>query len=290
MLAIPFYLITILALVFWVEQPQGLPNNPLKRRKDPGEELEEWLKRFHCGNRSELKASLELPRYKFYHEIIEGLLQLARRLGGNYQESLQFLREGLQKDRQFEKKLKEMLLGTWLQMGLMMLLTWAFILSALSLVDVKISILKLALILGWQLTGLSLLPILIGRLRRLYFSDIGKLWRMLYILQSLLKVPLSRSEVLTLAGVLELNSIKQKSLSSLVEKLKDLCQRCLQQGGSFDGEVKSLMDELRFQETWHFELFGKRLMVIKLALLSLFFLPSYLAFIFLLLGSLMQLM
>jgi hypothetical protein len=50
------------------------------------------------------------------------------------------------------------------------------------------------------------------------------------------------------------------------------------------------MDELRFQEKWHFELFEKRLMVIKLGLMSIFFLPSYLAFIFLLLGDLMQLM
>ena len=40
----------------------------------------------------------------------------------------------------------------------------------------------------------------------------------------------------------------------------------------------------------YFELFEKRLMVVKLGLLSLFFLPAYLAFIFLLLGDLMALM
>ena len=61
-------------------------------------------------------------------------------------------------------------------------------------------------------------------------------------------------------------------------------------GGSYEEEVLTLMSELRFQEKWHFELFEKRLMVIKLGLMSIFFLPSYLAFIFLLLGDLLTLM
>src|SRR5690606_32412525 len=105
----------------------------------------------------------------------------------------------------------------------------------------------------------------------------------------LVKVPLSRTEILTIAGVMEIKSIKQKTLSHIVEKLKETCQKALQQGGSYEEEVLSLMNELRFQEKWHFELFEKRLMVIKLGLMSLFFLPSYLAFIFLLLGDLLSL-
>jgi hypothetical protein len=64
----------------------------------------------------------------------------------------------------------------------------------------------------------------------------------------------------------------------------------LKLGSSYEEDLKYLMEELRFQEKWHFELFEKRLTVIKLALLSLFFLPSYLAFIFLLLSDLMALM
>jgi hypothetical protein len=110
---------------------------------------------------------------------------------------------------------------------------------------------------------------------------------MLYILNSLAKVPLSRTEVLSVAGVGELKSITQVSLSHLVDKLKEICQRALQLGGSYEDDVESLMNELRFQEKWHFELFEKRLVVIKLVLLSVFFLPSYLAFIFLLLGDLL---
>jgi hypothetical protein len=211
-------------------------------------------------------------------------------MGGSYQDSMLFLREGLQADRQFEKKLKEIVLGTWLQMLMMLVLTWGFIIGALLVVEIKISLVKLGLIAIWQGIGLGLLPFVISFFRQRFFADMGKLWKILYVLRSLVKVPLSRSEILTIAGVSELKTIRQKSLFHIVEKLKETCQRALQMGGSYEEEVLSLMTELRFQEKWHFELFEKRLMVIKLGLMSIFFLPSYLAFIFLLLGDLLTLM
>ena len=285
-----FYIVIIAVLVYWVENPvMALPNS-LIIRKNPAEELEGWLKKFNWTNRQELSDLGRLPSYKFYTEVVEVILNLARRMGGNYQDSLLFLREGLQFDRQFEKKIREAVLGTWLQMGMMMGLTWLFILGALHLVEVKVSLVHLSMIFIWQTFGLSMLPFTLKWLRRKYFGDIGKIWKMLFVLRSLVKVPLSRTEVFTLAGVQELTTIKQKALESIVTKLKETCQKALKQGGSYEEEVKYLMEELRFQEKWHFELFEKRLIVIKLALLSIFFLPSYLAFIFLLLSDLMALM
>jgi len=290
MLSLIFYLLSVMFLISWVES-QPLPNsNPLILNKNAAEELEEWLKKFNWGNRQQLQAPGRLPIYKFYSEVVEILLSLARKMGGSYQDSLLFLREGLQCDRQFEKKMKEIILGTWLQMAMMVVLTWSFILGALFLVDVKVGVLKLFLIGLWQAIGLSLLPFAISYFKKKFFGDIGKLWKMLYVLRSLIKVPLSRTEILTIAGVSEMKSIQQKALTHIVDKLKETCQKALQMGGSYEEEVLSLMNELRFQEKWHFELFEKRLMVIKLGLMSIFFLPSYLAFLFLLLGDLLTLM
>lgn len=285
-----FYLILILFLVYWVESSTLVPINPLNKRKDPAAELEEWLKKFHWGNRQNLSQPTVLPAYKFYSEVVEVILNLARKMGGSYQDSLLFLREGLISDRQFEKRLREAQLGTWLQMGLMVALTWAFIIGSLFITDLKIPFSKLLLIAGWQALGLVGLPSLLAYYRKKFFGDIGRLWKMLYVLNSLGKVPLARSETLNLAGVRELSEIEQKTLSHIVEKLRGLCERMLKVGGTFDGEVKSLMEELRFQEKWHFELFEKRLTVIKLGILSVFLLPSYLMFIFLLLGDLIDLM
>jgi hypothetical protein len=282
-----FYLSLICVLVYWIESPVTIPINPLIKRKDPALELEEWLKKFHWGNRQGLEKQGTLPAYKFYSEVIEVILNLARKMGGSYQESLLFLRDGLVLDRQFEKRLREATLGTWLQMGLMVVLTWSFILGSLMITEMKIPIGKLLLIAAWQSLGLICLPSLLRFYRTRYFGDIGKLWKMLFVLNSLGKVPLSRSEALTLAGIRELSDIKQKSLNHIVEKLRATCERILKVGGSYDLEVRNLMEELRFQEKWHFELFEKRLTVIKLGILSIFLLPSYLMFIFLLLGDLM---
>lgn len=290
MLSIIIYSLLIFALVYWVETQPVVLNNPLILKKNAAEELEDWLKKFNWGNRQELQSTGRLPLYKFYSEVVEILLALARKMGGSYQDSILFLREGLQSDRQFEKKLKEIILGTWLQMAMMVVLTWGFIFGALFLVDVKVSVLKLGLIACWQGIGLSLLPFVISFFRKRFFADIGKLWKMLYVLRALIKVPLSRTEIFTIAGVGEIKTIKQKSLIHIVDKLKETCQKALQMGGSYEEEVITLMSELRFQEKWHFELFEKRLMVIKLGLMSIFFLPSYLAFMFLLLGDLLTLM
>jgi hypothetical protein len=280
----------ILILVYWIERPFFILPNLLIMRKDPSEALEQWLRAFNWSSRGEVSVTPNLPTYKFYSEVIEVLLNLARRLGGNYQDSLLLLREGLQLDRQFEKKIKEAKLGIWLQIGLMMALTWSFIIGALNLVDVKVKFTHLTLIFLWQSVGLFLLPFTLSYLRKKYFEDIGKIWKILFVLRSLIKVPLSRTEVLSMAGIQGLNHIKQKSLMLLVQKLKETCQKTLKLGVSYEEDVNYLMEELRFQEKWFFELYEKRLMVIKLVLLSMFFLPSYLAFIFLLLGDLMALM
>lgn len=285
-----FYFVLVTTLVLWVEGPYMFFSNSLIIRKNPGTELENWLKRFNWGNRQEIQDPGKLPVYKFYSDVVEVLLQLARRMGGNYQESLLYLREGLQSDRQFEKKIREATLGMYLQMFLMMALTWLFIFCSLQLVEVRMKTLHLVFILLWQLSGMALLPLVLRTMRKFYFGDLGKIWKMLFVLKSLMKVPLARSEILTLAGVQELNHIKQKSLKEVVIKLKELCHKILKIGSSFEEDLKYLMGEVRFLEKWHFELFEKRLTVIKLVLLSVFFLPSYLAFIFLLLGDLMALM
>jgi hypothetical protein len=288
--SVVLYLFIILLLVYWVEGQRSWLPNLLIIKKNPAQDLEGWIKSFNWDRRHSPSVQGGLPEYKFYSEVIEILLSLARKIGGSYQDSLLFLKEGLQADQQFEKKLKETILGTWLQMGMMILLTWLFIFGALFLVEIKVSPFKLILIACWQGVGMALLPVALSYFRSKFFGDIGKLWKILYILRSLIRVPLSRTEIFTMAGVGGLNSIKQKTILYIVEKLKDTCQRTLQQGGSYEEDVLSLMTDLRFQEKWHFELFEKRLIVLKLALMSLFFLPSYLAFIFILLGGLSTLM
>jgi hypothetical protein len=284
------YAFLIVGLIWWTELPSLFLHNSLIMRKNPAEDLEAWLKKFHLGSRDQLKDLGQIPRYKFYGDIIGLLLDLARKIGGTYQEAFLFLREGLQSDRQFEKKIRESLVGIWLQLGLLMALTWGFIGAAQVLVQVTVPLSKLMLIFLWQVLGLATLPLILKFLRQRYFGPLGKLWQCLFVLKALMKAPLARSEIFSIAGMQHLSEINHKNLSPIVERLREACQRTLKEGKSYEEEVAHLMNELRFQERWHFEIFEKRLTVIKLLLLSVFFLPSYLAFIFFLIGDLMALM
>lgn len=281
-----FYFVMIYFLVLWIEKPFFIKSNILNIRKDQGEELETWLKGYNWGGHADHSLVANLPIYKFYSSVINILLELSRKMGGTYQDSLAFLRKSLQSDRQFEKKIGDTTKGVYFQMAVMMILTWGFILSALQIVDISVDHKKLFFIFLWQIAGVGSLPLLLKFLRLKYFKNIGQLWKILLVLKSLSKVPLSRSEILSIAGVQDLKFINQTHLEGIVSKLKEVCHKTLKFGTPIDEELNYLMEELRFVERWHYELFEKRLMVIKLTLLSVFFLPSYLAFIFLLLGSL----
>lgn len=284
------YLILICFLVCWLEQPCLLGANLLNMRKRPDEELEQWLKKFSWGRVQKIEDTGHLPQYKFYTEIVSLILYLARKIGGNYRDSLLFLREGLQIDRQFEKRVSEVSKGLYLQMLLVIIVTWGFVLGAHSLVKISIHPIYFISIFLWQISGVTLMPLSMRILRKKYFGDIGQIWKILYVLKSLVKIPLPRSEVMSLAGISDLDKVHQNSLETIVLKLKEVCQKALKHGTSYEDDIKYLMGELRFQESWHFELFEKKLLVIKLILLSVFFLPSYLAFLFLLLRDLTSLM
>jgi hypothetical protein len=284
------YLAFLMVMLYWLGGESKYEFNLLKFRDHSGPHLEDWLKRFNWERSTLSQNCGELPQYKFYTGIVDILLTLARKMGGKYQEPLLFLRQGLQADLQAEKKIKELYLGTSFQISLMVIITWGFIVGASFLVEIKMKGVLLVGIMIWQLIGVTSLPWIIRYFRKNLFQDIGKLWKVLFVLKSLTKVPLSRTEILKISGAAELEQITQKNLGPLVEKLLFICQKSREQGVHSDEELSALMKELRFIENWHFELFEKRLVTVKLCLMAFFFLPSYLAFIFNLLGDLLALM
>ena len=256
---------------------------PLKKSRGPGEELLNWVKKFNWERR-ELDQH-QLPQYKFFTDLINLLLEMSRRFGGQYKDALISVRESLSADIQFEKKLKEFIWGSYFQKLSIFLLSWGFILMATSMTDIQLGLGVYVGILAWQLLGLALFPLICLKLRDYYFAGIGKIWLSLYVLRSLSSAGLARSEVFKLAKINELHSVKHKNLESLIQKLQDTCELSLKQGGSYLKEVEELSQECRFIEKWHLELFEKRLGAFKLAILGGFFLPSYLGFMYFLLSS-----
>jgi hypothetical protein len=282
------YICLILLLSYWLAMPA---REEAKKMVPTGAyALDDWLKKFSWGRGVELRADFKIPPYKFYSEIVELVLDIARRFGGVYEENLHKLREGLEADHQFEVKCKDLIKGAWWQICIMFLITWAFIVSSLSILQMPIPFQKLALLISWQLVGMIALPWIIHRARRYYFGDVGVLWKTLFMLKALVSVPLSRSEIFLHAELFKLKDIKNKRLKSVIDHILDCCQRALREGGSYEDEVNKIAKDLRFEENRIYGLFEKRLVVLKLAILSIFFLPTYLAFIYIILSDFITLM
>lgn len=277
MLSVSIYGLWLLGLFYWASAQRPVKSVP------PGEELMLWLKKFNWDRREQEKP--HLPQYKFFTPLVNLLLEMSRRYGGQYKEALQSIKESLNQDLQFEKKVKEFIWGSYFQKFCIFAISWGFIFLAQELCEIKLGLFIYLSIFIWQLVGLILLPLFISRLKKYYFAGIGQLWLSLYVLKAMSSVSLSRSEVFKLAKIYELQSIKHKNLEGVVGKLQASCELSLKQGGSYAKDIEELIQECRFLEKWHIELFEKRINAVKLLILSLFFLPSYLAFIYFLLQS-----
>lgn len=277
MLSVSIYSIW-LALLYYCLRPVAKV-----KKYPPGEELFYWLKKFNWERRD--SNSGHLPQYKFYSDLVNLLLEMSRRFGGQYKEAFLSIKESLNQDLQFEKKLKEFIWGSYFQKFCIFAMSWGFIFFAQELTEVKLDFRVYLSIFSWQSIGILIFPLTCFYLKRYYFLGIGQLWLSLYVLKALSSVNLSRSEVFKLARIYQLQTIKHKNLETIVHKLQTCCELSLKQGGSYLKDVEELISECRFIEKWHVELFEKRLNALKLLILSIFFLPSYLAFIYFLLNS-----
>ncbi len=284
-----FYFIFLFFFIPWIEKLQ-FHLIVFSKKTHPSLELENWLRGFEWGKYLNQEESFKLPNYKFYTSLIEIILNFSRTYGGRYKDIFLILREALRFDSQFEKRLKDIILGTYFQIIVISILTWGFIFLVWYLTRIRLSFGQHLFLIVWQFIGVSLIPYFSSSLRKKYFSDIGQLWHVLFSLYSLQFLPIPRTEVFKLSGVQNLKKIKQKSVGHIVEKIHVICEEATKKGQNYEEDLKLAMDELRFTEKWHCELFEKRMVILKLVILSLFFLPSYLMFIFFILGHLMRLM
>lgn len=279
------YLFILLFLSIWIDKTFN------DSTKNSGRvDLEDWMNHFEWGKGDIQQEINRLPRYKFYSDLIELILKYARTYGGKYQDSFLLIKDSVRSDMQFEKKMKELILSNLMQMLMILLITWGFIFSVQNFGNVHVSKLSLAFVGLWQFLGMMILPLGITYYRKIFFQDIAVLWKFYYSLNCLIHIPFSRSELFNISGIQSLKKIKQKSLHFLVNKSFVMGQDVLKKGSPFEERLQSLMQELKFIEKWHFELFEKRLGVIKLVILGAFLLPSYLLFIFFILQHLMSLM
>ena len=278
---IVIYLALISLLAIWVLRPQ----NSALSAVQGGKALEEWLKKFHWSGPS-LNHKTELPRYKFFSELVEMLLSLARQWGAQYQQVFITLREILHQDLQFEKQLKEFLQGCWFQMILIVAMSWLFIILGTSWIKINFPLKYMIMIGGWQALGMLCFYLGMKILVKRYLGALGSFWKSLICLRSLSETALPRSEVVRMAGIRELDEYQHSEWKEFKIKVQHLGQWMLSAGTSPVKEIQYLMDELRFLEKHQIQVFQKMGHILKFSILVIFFIPAYFAFLFIIFSSL----
>lgn len=279
MFMIYFCFISLLAI--WVLRPE----KSVRSVAHSGKDLESWLKKFHWSGPS-LNQKTELPRYKFFSELVEMLLSLARQWGAQYQQVFIVLREILHQDLEFEKQLKEFTQGCWFQMLLIVFMSWTFIILGTTWVKIQFPLSYMIMIGLWQ--GLGMLCFFFGIkiLKTRYLAALGAFWKSLICLRSLSETALPRSEIIRLSNLKNLDGFSHPEWSDFRVKVQHLGQWVLTSGMSPSKEIQYLMEELRFLEKHQIQVFQKMANILKFLILIIFFIPAYFAFLFIIFTNL----
>ncbi len=278
---IVIYLIIILLLAIWALSAE----KSVLSVTQSGKLLEDWLKKFHWTGAA-LQKNLDLPRYKFFSDLVQVLLSLARQWGAQYQQVFITLREILNQDLQFEKQLKEFIQGCWFQMVLIVCMSWLFIILGTSWVDIKFPKSYMVMIGAWQTLGMICFHFGILYLKKRYLEGLGRFWKSLICLRALAETALPRSEVVRISELKNLDECYHQEWVDFKVKVHHLGQWMLSSGQSPLKEINYLIEELRFLEKHQIQSFQKMSHIYKFIVLVIFFIPAYFAFLFIIFSNL----
>lgn len=233
-------------------------------------------------------APITLPPYKYFTSLVENLLRLCAQYGGPLFGPLSEIRRALAQDLQFEEKYGRESRAGLGQMLLLLLMVWFFIFCASQLTDLHFP---------WHMYLIIALLHTLGMLTFIHLQKKIKL-RLFHGLGSYFSAFYSCKALLASGAPLNL-AIKEARLESLFEDqnpqylalrvgLKNALERLQSKGSPIQDELELLIAELLFLQEQAYQQFGRKFLALRLTVMSLFFLGSYLYFMASLVGCLLQ--
>jgi hypothetical protein len=191
-----------------------------------GERLSEWMGRYSLTSVG-FDLDRELPDisiYKSYGNELHFLWEQVRVYGGGLSPCMKSLRKTLRLDLKFEKSKDDALYGAYVQIAVMLALSWSYFLSFIFLDITKLSPELLISIILWQLFGAILFIFLINKLEKKTFAASHFFLRSINKLTIVLKggLALSHLEISDYLGKLNKNEdILHGKVSSLIYKWRE---------------------------------------------------------------------
>lgn len=244
----------------------------LLKRADSNTDALKLIDFLIAQSRSRVQQS-EVPRYKFYSQIVEELIEHRSRFGSEIKVSLQEIRKSLSIELRENKKIKEAMVGGYFQYLTMAAFIWGFVFAAQNLIEMNLAIHSLTLILLWQGGGLGLLILIIKKRQKALFDPFDNYFMYLYRFKTMLRTSRPLDEVLKSIN-LGLDNNK-KDFKLVNDRVHFLCLQIKKKGVIELSEIDYLILELWDHFELQFNKFSANISALKLASLVIFVLPSF---------------
>ncbi len=225
-------------------------------------------------------GSFELPKYKFYTDLAQRVLDYARRFGSPLGHTIKEMKDALIKDIAYEKKLKKEFSSGLVQFLLVAAITWGFCFFSIYLLKLKIIFGVFLLMMGLQIAGTLLFIFWFYRLRLKYLARFPAIYSAFHSLLILSEAGLSVRVCLQESAIMELIHQKDRRFHFLFTYAHELIERWQQKGVPIKNELKGLLEQTKELEEEAWGNFLRFLAAAKFVVLCLGFLSAYFVYIF----------
>lgn len=239
-------------------------------------------------NRFSLRKSsdIELPEYKYFTVLSNEIIALHKRYGVDILPIIINFRQRLKDDLEMEKKLSDLKKSAFLEIMIVMFFTWSFVFIAKLSVEIKFNSNYLSLIFIWQLLGMIVLHYGLRLKKKLLFTELSQFIKSIFTFEALYLAPISLSKLIATCSYQELLSLKK--YMDIREHFEVLLNQLKVYGELRQEDVSELSQCVVYQYNHNCTLFEKFSKGLKLTVLMVFFMSSFLMINFTLMYSMMQ--
>ncbi|MGZ3787932.1 MAG: hypothetical protein ACXVLQ_05380 [Bacteriovorax sp.] len=221
-----------------------------------------------------------LPRYKFYTDLLEELFETHRKQGIGLKKFIPEIRGALIRDLQFEKKIFSECMGALLQFLVIAATTWSFVFLSSSLVEIPLDKTILILMLAFEVLGAVIFFKVLHVYKKKTFLKFESAIGEIYLFTTLLEVGLPINEIQQRSKIMEGSLMMHKHFGPLAKRMRKLIDRLKESGLSLREEAQEVTLGLWQLQEDQFLQFTKKTQVLKFGILAFFFMPAYFLYLY----------
>lgn len=252
-------------------RPLGLDIRPLKNSK-------QFFNQVMSLSSITRTNKIELVKYKYFKELVYDLFKAKKTYGAPIDKAIGEIKKALSKDIYFEKKISSSLMGGIFQMLTITVTGLMFILMSCFQLKLKFPYDTFAIALSLNGIGMVIYVFLFYYLKIKYFGSLERIIKCCYLLRCYLRCQMP---VISAISKVHFSNISISKNESYIKERIDLMLQKIKEVGYIDfTELDMQIDEIWLLFEFKFESFQKTLSVLKLGIITLFFLTSYLYVIY----------